>query len=267
MVVEYTGTAIAPNGRRYQPGADELAAPFVDPPEVVRARGERVEGAVPTINGDGEAEWTEGGGGESVSVPTADEITTDTSGFQQIAGADVQAALDSVDNVLGTQATSIATANSNASTALTAAQAAGSSHSVAAVANFSLEAGQLPNDGTDTPMSYTSSVIRNVANGEITISSNDVVIAPGEYLVSYSAPLNQDYGSLNDTKMWVHLSPFNAGALMGTQGSAPRPLITLGATQYLRVTSATHLRPSAKYVTASGGAGQISATLSIVKVG
>ena len=68
--MSYNNTAIAPDGKRYSSGSPELAEPF-DEPEVVRAIGTKVEGAVPTVNADGETEWTEGGGGEGVSTESA----------------------------------------------------------------------------------------------------------------------------------------------------------------------------------------------------
>ena len=100
MAEEYAGTAIGPDGKRYAPGAPELSEPYVDPPETVRARGEKVEGAVPTINEDGEAEWT-AGGGEGVSETAAADVTIDGSDSTNFPDAtNVEEALTALDEAV-----------------------------------------------------------------------------------------------------------------------------------------------------------------------
>jgi hypothetical protein len=59
---EYTGTQIAPNGKRYASGAPQLSE-NVEEPIIVRARGAMTPGFTLTINSDGEPEWAGAGDG------------------------------------------------------------------------------------------------------------------------------------------------------------------------------------------------------------
>lgn len=66
VMAEFTGTAIAPNGKRYASGAPELLEDE-EAPLPVRATGERAVGAVPTIDAEGNIVWAMPEGG-SVAI-------------------------------------------------------------------------------------------------------------------------------------------------------------------------------------------------------
>lgn len=102
MADEFAGTKVAPDGKRYDIGAPELSEPE-DADLPVRVRGEKVEGAVPTVDDDGRIVWQlpAGGGGDG-EVITSLTFTFETAARYNLStGGSGIAQLDDTGVVLG----------------------------------------------------------------------------------------------------------------------------------------------------------------------